>query len=209
VDSMTLKEGVSANGAFNVCKYTSPDYSASIRQSSGKIIKLDMGLMTINHHGSRAVIVMPFMYDNSCGNTVIFSADKASQQHTEGFDVGTLTSFTKHMVTKAPDHFKTIQAWALTPISKDQFAAMLQANSQISSPASNAIVDYFENVEAPVRGKNLYAGLSALAAWGSHNTGDFYVRNSRNSDNEAESLFARQEKIARLIASSAFQRVAS
>lgn len=209
VDSMTLEEGVSANGAFNVCKYTSPDYSASIRQSSGKIIKLDMGMMTINHHGSRAVMVMPFMLDNSCQNNVIFTDEKASQQHTEGFDVGTLTSFAKHMVTKAPDHFKTIQAWALTPFSKDQFAAILRANSQISAQQSNAIVEYFEKVEAPVRGKNLYAALSALAAWGSHNTGDFYVRNSRNSDNEAESLFSRQEKIARLIASSAFQRVAS
>ena len=48
-----------------------------------------------------------------------------------------------------------------------------------------------------------------MAAWNTHNTGDFYVRNSRNSDNEAETLYQRQEKVAKVIASDAFQQVAA
>lgn len=209
VDNIRLKEGTSRGSAFNCMAYHSPDYSSNIRQSSGLTTSLDFGMMVMNAHGSRAVTVRPFMLDNSCGNTVMFCDLKAVKQHTEGFDASVLSDFTKRMLRQAPEHFKMIQGWANKPITADDLDGILTLNLQISANARDAIIDYFNEVEVPKRGENLYAGVSAMAAWNTHNTGDFYVRNSRNSDNEAETLFQRQEKVAKVIASDAFQQVAA
>lgn len=209
VDNIRLKESTSRGSAFNSMAYHSPDYSSNIVQSSRLTTSLDFGMMVMNAHGSRAVTVRPFMLDNSCGNIVMFCDLKAVKQHTEGFDASVLSDFTKRMLRQAPEHFKKIQGWANKLITADDLHGILSLNLQISANARDAIIDYFNEVEVPRRGKNLYAGVSAMAAWNTHNTGDFYVRNSRNSDNEAETLYQRQEKVAKVIASAAFQQVAS
>ena len=209
VDNMRLEECVSRGGAFNALKLTSPDYSHKITQSNGSTTRLDFGMMMVNAHGNRAVTAYPFMLDESCGNTVMFSDWKATQQHSESFNINRFKVFIERMVNRAPKHFNMIQKWAQTPCNEDQLLCILIGNPQISAAAASSIVDYFAAEEVLHRGENLYAALSAMAAWASHNEGDFYIRNSRNSDNEAESLFARQEKIFRLISSPAFLGLAS
>jgi len=203
--TVELREGVSGYG-FTINTYGIPDYFGEIRQSNGITTTLSMQIHVVNAP-NRAVTVFASMKDHSCGNDVIFTGAKATSPHLDSFNTHDLEEFIKEVMHEAADYMKMLQTWAHQEITAVQFKDLLRTQTCISPTLRCDLVDQFTDVEAPNRGANLYAAASALAAWGTHNEGRFYVRNSRNTDNEAESLFARQEKIMRVVGSAQWKAV--
>lgn len=197
---VTLEEGVSNRGGFTSLTYRIEDYSAEIRQSNGILTTLTMQLHVVNPT-TRAVTAYTSFKDASCDNNVVFTPFKATSPHLDSFSTAPLREYIETVLNKAPDYITLLQKYAQTDLSVTKFEKVLEAQPFISAGVRGAILNQFRAVEAPDRGANVFAGLSSLAAWATHNEGNFYVRNSANSDNEAESLFARAEKIMRVTGS--------
>jgi len=203
-----LKEGVSNNGGFSALTYKIPDYSATIEQSNGSTVSLTMQFTIVNAH-ARAVTAFASFEDGSCGNTVIFTDAKATSPHLDSFTTAPLEQHIKDAMHKAPEYVAMLQKWARKDFEFFEFENLMRTQGHLSPTQRGELLTQFMEEEIPNRGSNLYAALSSLAAWGTHNEGRFYVRNSRNTDNEAESLFARQEKIQRVVGSDAWKAVAN
>ena len=208
LNNVLLTESESGDSSFVKMIYRTPDLKGIILQSNGKKTEMDLQISVVNAPGSRAVTVIQTGFDHSCENHVPYTSEKFAMQHTEGMDLGLMEAHIRKVVHDFPAHLRMIQGYALKEITSADFKRILHHNSHISTTAGENILCQFA-IEAKNRGSNLYAGLSALAAWSTHNDGNFYVRNSANSDNEARSLFARQEKVMKLIGSNAFQEVAA
>jgi len=208
-DNITLNEKISRSGKFNHLIYGITDCFGEVTHSNGIKTKLELQINAVNVHGSRAVTVLASFKDEMCGNQVIYSTEAATQAHTIGYDPEVLEDFIMNRVMKAPKDIRTLQNWAHKEVRETDLRRILYSNPQISSGAVAAIVKQFNTIEVLKRGSNLLALLSAITSWGSHNNDDFRVRNSGNTDNEAEVLFARQEKIAKLLGSDAFLQVAA
>ena len=201
---VTLEEGVSNKGGFTSLTFRIEDYSAEIRQSNGILTTLSMQLHVINPT-TRAVTAYTSFKDASCDNNVVFTPFKATSPHLDSFSTTPLREYIETVLNKAPDYITLLQKYAQTDLSVAKFEKVLKAQSFITAGVRDAILNQFRAIEVPDRGANVFAGLSSLAAWATHNHGDFYVRNSANSDNEAESLFARAEKIMRITGSAEWE----
>lgn len=198
-----LEEAVSNEGGFTSLTYRLTDYSAEIRQSNGITTTLSMQLHLVNPT-TRAVTAFCSFRDASCNNNVVFTNFKATSPHLESFSTDPLEGYIEAVMHQAPDYIDRLQEYANTPLPVSKFDEVLGAQGFITPTIKEAVLRQYREVETPNRGANVFAGLSSLAAWATHNQGDFYVRNSANSDNEAEALFARMEKIMRIVGSTAW-----
>ena len=63
--------------------------------------------------------------------------------------------------------------------------------------------------ECLARGESVGALVAALTTWSSHNNDRFYVRNSHNVDNVAESLSKREDTVAKVLDSEMFAKVSA
>jgi len=208
IRNIKLSETQSGGFSFNKAMYQICDHHGTIFQLNGTKTRVDLQLAWINAHGSRAVQIMQTGLDHSCQNQLIYTAEKLAVQHMQSFDIATIAAFIRKATHDFPSHVQTLQSFAFKQITIADLKRILKANDQIGSTSSEAIMSQYET-EVKNRGSSLFAALSALAAWSTHNDGDFHVRNSGNTDNEARSLFARQEKVMKLIGSNAFQEVAA
>ena len=160
--------------------------------------------------------------DGSCSNMVFFGAidffctngmvtgdyDKIKRKNTSNFS---LDKFIQELQSSVTDFYATadkFQRWAETSLMTVDVKALLE--SVIKSDRKSDKMFSLYNQEVSTRGRNVWALYSAFTNYASYadERNGFNLRNTGN-DTEAQSMWAREQEVAKWIDSPQFQAVAA
>lgn len=207
LETAEITESVERNGGFFRCDINFPDYSCKVRQFDGSFAEVNLRVIIVNVHGQSSTRIIVGAVDQSCDNIMVFDEVTAPEtRRTTGFNFEPLINTLRNDIRQFELHAKELNSWARKGIDEDAFQRVLKRNN-FSANQIEKLVEKFHD-EAEVRGYTLWAAWSALTAWSSH-ADEFYVRNSANVDNEAESLTKRMYKVSKVLGSPAFSAVLS
>lgn len=218
-----LKEEVSGDGAFCKFTYTFPSAAEPIRQLRdatgfksdvyGKQHKetwLNLQFSCINSFsGKTPLILSSGVQDVSCLNslTTAYTEGSAKQRHTSKCDPAHFADFIMEQASNFKDRIDVWQRWADRSITPEQAEITLK-DAGVSPRLTGQLMRTFE-AEAVQRGQSVWALASTLTYWSSHNSDDYGVRGSKNSDNVAASLHQRGNKVNQIMQSDAWARIAA
>lgn len=160
--------------------------------------------------------------DGSCSNMVFFGAidffctngmvtgdyDKIKRKNTSNFS---LEKFIQELQSSVTDFYATadkFQRWADTSLITVDVKSLLE--SVIKSDRKSEKMFSLYNQEVSTRGRNVWALYSAFTNYASYadERNGFNLRNTGN-DTEAQSMWAREQEVAKWIDSPQFQAVAA
>jgi hypothetical protein len=204
-----LTEKISRSGSFIRLEYRIPHYSGVIQQLNGTTTNVDFMIIFQNTHGGASVRMKAASVDRSCDNVLVYGlCEEASAQHTENFSTKTFEEYLRNEVRHFKGRINEMRGYAKKSITTQQARAALSGNKLLSAEQLNKVMAQFDD-EIVARGSTAWALYAAITSFSSHNNERFRVRNSANTDNEAEALAKREDTVMKIIASPAFQAVAA
>ncbi len=211
-----VRDETSRGGAFVKRNYVFPDLVARVSESKRGKYGADTDVMlrssiytTHDGHGSAACAFSSI--DGFCSNSLVYShMDIFKRRHTSGFKMPE-QQFQTHAeaaLERWRDSLALIQAWADYRFTSQQCKELLEALPSISQLRREKMEARFDQ-EAVRRGQTLWALVSAMTYYASHNDKDsgFGVRGSGKRDNEAETLNKREAEVLVWIQSDPFKRI--
>jgi len=208
-DSMNIKYKTARNNAWALMEMTMPNV---LRKITTDKHSTTIAPRLIALHG----------IDGSCSNMVFFGAidffctngmvtgdyDKIKKKNTANFS---LDLFIRELETSVNDFYATadkFQGWAETSLMTVDVKALLESIVKSDNKAKKMYSLY--NQEASIRGRNvwsLYSAFTNYATYADERNG-FNLRNTGN-DTAAESMWSREQEVAKWIDSPQFQEVAA
>ena len=160
--------------------------------------------------------------DGSCSNMVFFGAidffctngmvtgdyDKIKRKNTSNFS---LDKFIQELQSSVTDFYETadkFQRWAETSLMHIDVKALLDSIVKAERKSEKMFSLY--NQEVSTRGRNVWALYSAFTNYASYadERNGFNLRNTGN-DTEAQSMWAREQEVAKWIDAPQFQAIAA
>ena len=208
-DSMNIKYRTARNNAWVMMDMTMPNV---LRQIKSEKHSTTIAPRLIALHG----------IDGSCSNMVFFGAidffctngmvtgdyDKIKRKNTANFS---LAKFIQELESSVTDFYATadrFQRWAETSLMTVDVKALLE--SVIKSERKSDKMFTLYNQEVSTRGRNVWALYSAFTNYSTYadERNGFNLRNTGN-DTVAQSMWAREQEVAKWISSPQFQAVAA
>jgi len=207
VNGTVLTEQTNRNGAFVRLMYSIPALYAVIPQLNGTSTKMSFAVIAKNTHGSTSVEIKAASIDHACDNINVYGAGSSvSKRHTENFSTEEMELFLERDISTWSKRMRLVRKWAMAPLSLDD--AEMVVSPFFSHGNRSKILDQYLD-ECLARGESVGALVAALTTWSSHNNDRFYVRNSHNVDNVAESLSKREDTVAKVLDSEMFAKVSA
>tara|TARA_R100001591_G_scaffold97781_2_gene103858 strand:+ start:805 stop:1653 length:849 start_codon:yes stop_codon:yes gene_type:complete len=208
-DSMNIKYRTARNNAWVMMDMTMPNVLRRI-QSEKHSTTIAPRLIAL--HG----------IDGSCSNMVFFGAidffctngmitgdyDKIKRKNTANFSLEKFIQELESSVTDFYDTADKFQRWAETSLMSVDVKALL--DSVIKSERKSEKMFTLYNQEVSTRGRNVWALYSAFTNYSTYadERNGFNLRNTGN-DTVAQSMWAREQEVAKWISSPQFQAVAA
>ena len=208
-DSMNIKYRTARNNAWVMMDMTMPNV---LRQIKSEKHSTTIAPRLIALHG----------IDGSCSNMVFFGAidffctngmvtgdyDKIKRKNTANFS---LAKFIQELESSVTDFYTTadrFQRWAETSLMTVNVKALL--DSVVKSERKSEKMFTLYNQEVSTRGRNVWALYSAFTNYSTYadERNGFNLRNTGN-DTVAQSMWAREQEVAKWISSPQFQAVAA
>ena len=208
-DSMNIKYRTARNNAWVMMDMTMPNV---LRQIRAEKHSTTIAPRLIALHG----------IDGSCSNMVFFGAidffctngmvtgdyDKIKRKNTANFSLEKFIQELESSVTDFYDTADKFQRWAETSLMTVDVKALL--DSVIKSERKSEKMFTLYNQEVSTRGRNVWALYSAFTNYSTYadERNGFNLRNTGN-DTVAQSMWAREQEVAKWISSPQFQAVAA
>jgi hypothetical protein len=144
--------------------------------------------------------------DFYCTNGMFIGTDIDSfeRKHTSGFSLQNVSNQIASALVSVQDQFRVVSDLSRTPAGYDNVQAFFAAVA--SERRATRLMERFE-IEAADRGRNLWAVVSAMTYYSSHDSDEFTIRGSETNDNVSATLMQRQLEVRRWMDGSAWQRL--
>jgi hypothetical protein len=208
-DSMNIKYRTARNNAWVMMDMTMPNV---LRQIKSEKHSTTIAPRLIALHG----------IDGSCSNMVFFGAidffctngmvtgdyDKIKRKNTANFSLAKFIQELESSVTDFYDTADRFQRWAETSLMSVDVKALL--DSVVKSERKSEKMFTLYNQEVSTRGRNVWALYSAFTNYSTYadERNGFNLRNTGN-DTVAQSMWAREQEVAKWISSPQFQAIAA
>lgn len=206
---LELAEHSSFGGQYTRFELTFPGLGEDIRQLTRSPTQLIFRIgVTNTFNGSGSIRVLVGASDLVCSNGMtIDETEIKAARHTSRYDPELFADFISGGYSKYLERVEVWRAWARAEIEPEVAQETLEA-AGMPGRRVKAMMRQFET-EAGKRGSTIWALYSALTYYASHSEGSFTVRKSRNGDNVAVTLGAREREIARVVSSEAWTEMAA
>jgi len=197
----------SRHGAWVSRRYTFPGMRAPVAETSFQY----QAWVNNGYDGLTKIMIISGCFDTACANgQVIGEASFDSRKHTSGVEIPNLVKPIKQGLIDYQERIRECNKWAEISLSDSTVESILPKFPGMSERrAKRLLVQWHE--EKGNRGANVWALVSALTFYSSHNDSDvgFGIRQThdsdgRPSDNESETLSKRGSEVRKWINSSAF-----
>lgn len=202
--NVTTKDSISRGGAFTKREYVFPECVAKISESprgkysSSTDVMLRSSIYTTHDgHGSAASAFSSI--DGFCANSLLYShMDVFRRRHTSGF-IMPEKAFAAHAEAALEnwnERVALMNMWSQYQLTSKDAKDKLESIKTISERRREKLLVRFD-VEAGRRGATMWALVSAMTFYASHNDTDsgFGVRGSGGKDNESETLNKREAEV--------------
>ena len=203
-DTMGYRKG----GLITWSEYRFPKLAKAIETSSGHRTNLMLRYIFKNgYDGKHGMTLYAGEIDAFCTNGMITgSYDKFTKRHTSSFDPDDFVLAFEESMTKYHEVADQYQQWADTKVDPEKVAEVLEkfTGSEEYKPNRLATKLWSQFIdEREVRGSNIFAFVSALTHYASHNDSRFPITRSGSAD----TLYKRQEKVQGWLRSKAFREL--
>jgi hypothetical protein len=199
----------SYHGAFVKREYVFPAFADALAGSETLKAKFGYRVVAWNSlDGSSTAGLLSGLIDFYCTNGVIAGSliGKKLRRHTSGFDIAAFEEQIAEGLTIAQNEVRWLETLAATKLDFAKAEKFLKA--EFSERLADNLMAQVQR-EVPVRGRNLFALLSALTFYASHADGaaansGFGVR-ATGSDHAAKTLHSREVDVQKAIRSDGFR----
>ena len=209
-----LTEISSYGGTYTRFELAFPRIKAQIKQENSETELQFRMAVSNSFDGSSSIRVFCGAFDIVCTNGLITGDYTQSQaRHTLGYTSDRLDSFIREQMHVYQEKTAQFQMWADTPILLPKtIEDTLQTGSSMSKRNIERIMSRFEQ-DATRRGRSVWALYSALTYYASHNSDQFKVNATKDSDgvlsdNIGASLELREREVAKIVSSQAWASLA-
>lgn len=199
-----LKEVSSYGGAYTRFELCFPEMKMPIKQRGSETeLKFRVGISN-TFDGNGSVRVLSGAYDQVCENGMcIGEVTRAYARHTVGFTPAKFSEFIAEQMVRYQEQCRTYQKWAERGINASLFEHVLKENN-VSERKTKNLLKQFE-MESITRGETLWAALSALTFYSTHDSSLFSVRNSETVDNHGATSEQREREVNKILNSESWK----
>ena len=210
LESVEIKDtmGYRKGGLITWSEYRFPKLAKPIHTTNGHRTNLMLRYIFKNgYDGKHGMTLYAGEIDTFCTNGMITgSYDKFSKRHTTGFKSDDFVLAFEQSMTKYHEVADQYQRWADTSVSVVNILRTLEKLTGCEEGKSNRLskklwAQYLD--ERDVRGTNLFAFVSALTHYASHDDDRFPITRSGSVD----TLYKRQERVQGWLRSKAFRQL--
>jgi hypothetical protein len=201
-EGVQVRDSLSRAGAFCRREYVFPAYAEQLRNT---IHNTDIGLRLIawnSYDGGTSAGLMSGLIDFYCTNGMVVGKNIASTtaRHSSRMDPQVFVEPLRRSIDQTEEMVDEVRRMARTPVTSDDAIEFLEKT--FSDRRAGAMHARFL-AETEQRGQNVFALLSAMTFYSSHNSEEFPTRGREGT--ETQTLHGREIEVQRATASPAFR----
>lgn len=203
-EGVQVRDSLARGGAFCRREYVFPAYAEQLRNS---VHSTQVGLRVIawnSYDGGTSAGLVTGLIDFYCTNGMVVGKNiqAASTRHSSRMSAQALVPALQRSIEATEEMLTEVRRMAMTPVQEEQVVELLERS--FSAKKAGSLMERF-GVEAEVRGYNVFALLSAMTYYSSHDSEEFPAQGREGTSPQI--LHQREEEVRKITDSALFREL--